>query len=106
MSAAALDTLIAAERALIAALDGNDPRAIERATTDYAAAVSVVRSCGAWRSLPDVKDRVNEAMALADAARTRVNVLADLTRRRLSRLTRAAGRDMGIGYTRNGRLRA
>lgn len=106
MSLAALDGLIATERRLIAALDGDDPARIERATTDYANALTQVRAAGGWHATPEVAERAREAMALANLARTRVNILADLTRQRLGLLARAAGRELGIGYRRDGRLRS
>lgn len=106
MSEAALDELIAAERTLIAALDAGDVEAIERGTTEYAAAVRRVQAIGGWRARPEAKARVVEALTLAESARVRVNVLADATRRRLAMLARANGRETRIGYGRNGRLTA
>lgn len=106
MKALSLDALIAAERALIAALDADDVAAIERTTTDYANALRHVRGGGAWAAAPELRARVVEALRLADAARARVNLLVDRTRQRLALLSRAAGREPGIGYRRDGRLRA
>ncbi len=106
MSVAALETLIAAEKALIVALDGDDAAAIERGTTAYARALDAVRGISDWHGTAETKARLVEARMLADAARTRVNVLADATRQRLSLFARAAGRDLGVGYGRDGRLRA
>lgn len=105
MNEAALDTLVDTARALNAALDGDDPRAIERATTDYAGAINAVRDAGGWRDRPDLRDRLAEARTLADMARTRVNILSDVTRQRLNLLTAAVGRAPRVGYGRDGRLR-
>jgi predicted lipoprotein len=102
----ALDTLIAAEKALIAALDGDDAAAIERGTTAYAGALDAVRGQTGWTGTAETKAKLAEARMLADAARARVNILADRTRQRLSLFARAAGKDIGVGYGRNGRLRA
>jgi len=105
VSAVALDALIDAQRALIDALDHGDPSSIESRTTEYATCVARVRAAGAWHAAPELRARVDEARALADAARTRVNVLADRTRQRLALLTGMQGRPARIGYGRNGRLR-
>ncbi len=106
MNGPGIDALIASERALIAALDADDVAAIERTTTDYANVLRHVQGAGAGWAAPELRARIVEALRLADAARARVNLLVDRTRQRLTLLSRAAGREPGIGYRRDGRMRA
>lgn len=101
-----LDKLIESERALVAALDADDAGAIERGTSAYASALEDVRSQGGWQQQPELKERAQEALHLADALRVRINVLADMTRQRLQLLRKAAGREAAPPvYTRDGRVR-
>ncbi len=104
MSSQALDALIAAEHALIAALDAGDAAAIETATADYRIALDQVQAIGGWRRDDAIKARAREALALADAARVRVNVLADLTRQRLRLLAAGRGAAKAGVYSRDGRI--
>lgn len=106
MSLAALDDLILREKALIAAIDADDVTAIEAETSAFREALLRVRTAGGWREVPGAASRADEALALADAARVRVNYLTDLTRRRMEKLARAAGRPEGNAtYGRDGRVR-
>jgi len=86
MSADILDRVIAAEEALIRALDGRDPAAIDAAVTAFTGALDVVRGAGAWRNQPAIIARLTRAIQLADAARARINYLADRTRCQLEQL--------------------
>ena len=66
---AALDGLFAAFDDLRAALDGNDAAAIEAASTKVSTAAAAARAIGAWRSEPDVVERLNRLLPLIEAAR-------------------------------------
>jgi hypothetical protein len=96
MSLDALGRLEAAHRDLIGALDANDVEAIEARVETLRAAVAAVRSAGAWRETPDLRDRARRISQLGEAARVRVNVLADTTRQRLQLLGAARG-ELGAG---------
>lgn len=84
--------LIAAEAAIIAALDADDIDAIEASLPLFADSVTKMKTGGAWRQTPGIADRLREALKLADAARVRVRYLADRNVRRMDLLATAAGR--------------
>ncbi len=69
-----------------------------------------MRSCASARSIPrftsaEAKRLATEAMTLTDAARIRVNVLADMTSRRIARLAAATGKGKATQtYGRTGRI--
>lgn len=86
MGVAALQTLIAREQALIAALDGQDVAAIEAAGAALCDAAVAVQAAGGWRDIPEIKSHLLTALAHADAARIRINYLADAASRRLDGL--------------------
>lgn len=88
MSVAALEELVREERALIAALDADDVAAIARHSGTVEQAIARLRAPGA---APADATLAREALALADAARVRINVLSDMTARRLTRLAAATG---------------
>jgi hypothetical protein len=92
----ALGQLEAAHQDLIGALDANDVDQIEARVEGLRAAVAAVRALGAWRDLPELKSRTRHIAQLGDAARIRVNVLADSNRQRLQLLSGARG-DLGAG---------
>jgi len=105
VSKALLETLLDEQRALIAALDADDVDAIARHSAGVGDAVAGVRAHPERFSGPEAKALAEEALALADTARARVNVLADLTSRRLTRLAVATGKgNAAPTYGRNGRL--
>jgi hypothetical protein len=96
MNLDALGRLEAAHEELIGALDSDDVDAIEARVEGLRAAVAAVRALGAWRDLPELKSRARRIAQLGDAARIRVNVLADANRQRLHLLGAARG-DLGAG---------
>lgn len=100
MSLDALETLIEAQAALIAALDAGDVAAIERATGDVHALLPAVRAGG---QRAEARERVGYAMRQADAARIRVNFLTDRTRDRADRLATARGERVVETYSRDAR---
>jgi hypothetical protein len=92
MSEAAIEGMMAAERALIAALDAHDIDALEAALPRLAQSIEHVRLAAVWQQTPSLIERLKSALALADAARTRVRYLADHNQQRLDLLAAAAGR--------------
>jgi uncharacterized coiled-coil protein SlyX len=105
VSTAALEALISEQKALIAALDSDDVEAIAQHTAGVDEALVRIRALTPRFSSSEAKALVEEAMRLADAARVRVNVLADLTSRRLARLAAATGKgNAAPTYGRDGRL--
>lgn len=81
---AALDELSAAFEELRAVLDGVDAAAIEAASSRVAAAAAAVRAVGAWRSDPQVVERLKAMAPLLEGARLRVKLLADHAHQRLA----------------------
>lgn len=96
--AEAFDTLLAAMRDELAALDSGDAGEIERATMAKIAALEGARSAGAI-----AVDRLHEARALNALAATRTNMLLAGVDRRLAALTAADGRSGVFCYGRDGR---
>lgn len=105
MSTAALEALIGEQKALIAALDADDVDAIAHHTAGVDDALVRIRALAPRFTGSEDKALVEEAMRLADAARVRVNVLADMTSRRLARLAATTGKGNATPiYGRSGRL--
>jgi hypothetical protein len=103
MSGAALEALIATERALIAALDADDVAGIAQHSATMEQAIVRIRVTPRGPADPALAE---EAMRLADAARVRINVLADTTARRITRLAEATGiGTVAPTYGRDARLR-
>jgi predicted short-subunit dehydrogenase-like oxidoreductase (DUF2520 family) len=97
-----LEAVIGAQAALIAALDAGEVATIEAATTTLAQALQSLRAHGAVGAI--ARDRVEHALKQSDAARTRVNYLADRTRQRLDRLASRRGAPPSPTYTNAGRF--
>jgi len=107
MSRTALERLIDAESALIEALDGSDPAAIEATITDFGETLDLIKATGSWHATPETIAQLTRALSLADSARARVNFLTDSNLRRMDLLAAAAGADRAPpSYGRNGRIRA
>jgi hypothetical protein len=104
VSEAALDTLTAAQAAHIAALDAGDIDALESATAALRQALDEVRGLGGWRARTDLRARLIDARKQADAARARINWLADANARRLDRLATATNLPRAQAYGRTGRF--
>lgn len=105
MSTAPLEALIREQRALIAALDSDDVEAIAHHTDTMNEALVRIRALGARFGTYEAKRLAEEAMMLTDAARVRVNVLADMTQRRIGRLATATGKGPAVQvYGRTGRF--
>lgn len=86
--------LIECQSELIAALDSGDIVAIETATQAMAAAVESVRAQDAWHE-PSALEQLNYAMKQTQAARIRVNYLADWTRQKIDRFSELRGNGRG-----------
>jgi hypothetical protein len=105
MSTAPLEALIVEQKALIAALDTDDADGIALATAAVEQALLRIRALKPRFVSNDAKALALEAMALTEAARVRVNVLADMTSRRLARLAAATGKGKATQtYGRTGRM--
>ena len=97
-----IEGVIAGQAALIAALDAGDVAAIEAATASLSRLLSVVRASGAVIGVRH--DRVDHALRQTEAARTRVNYLADRNRQRLDRLAERRGVRRPTTYNSAGRF--
>ena len=104
MSSAAIERLIAESEALVRALDAQELGALDAAHRGLREALADVAACGAWRLHADLRERVATSLRLLEAARGRVNYLADSTRRRLDRLSELTGAPRTSPYGRHGRL--
>ncbi len=97
-----IEGIIAAQAALIAALDAGDVASIEATTATLSRMLSAVQSSGAATRIRH--DRVDHALRQTDAARTRVNYLADRNRQRLDRLAERRGAQRPSTYNAAGRF--
>lgn len=82
--ASQLQHVISCQQRLIEALDARDPEALETATAELADALAALKSFGAVYGISEAE--LSHAMKQAEAARVRVNVLANWTRQRIDRL--------------------
>jgi hypothetical protein len=107
MTRATLDRLLAVESQLVQALDGEDIAALETVTLDFAEALKDVKATAAWSDEPDILERIRHALALTEAARSRVNYLTDRNRRRLELLAGTIKAEWRTpAYGPDGRIRA
>ncbi len=102
MGSSDVEAVIAAQAALIAALDGGDVAMIERATAALSETLDAVRGKGGVHDVG--RHRVDHALAQSEAARMRVNFMADRTRQRLDRLAARRGVRTRDTYTKRGLL--
>lgn len=98
MQLAVLDALASAHEALIRALDGDDLAGIEQATAALAGAVHEARRQEDWAGTPDMKERLLNLAALAQAAQIRVNFLTDMIRRRVDAAAALRGAQPQMTY--------
>ena len=96
MSEAPFEVLLAALRAELAALDGDDAPAIEAATTAKLSALAGLRDT-------PTRHQVETAQALNALAAARVRTRSAGIERRLAALATAAGRGPALCYGRDGR---
>jgi orotidine-5'-phosphate decarboxylase len=105
VSTAPLEALIRAQKALIVALDTDDADGIARCTAAVDEVLLRIRALKPRFTGADAKALAEEAMALTETARVRVNLLADIAARRLARLAAATGKGKATQtYGRTGRL--
>ncbi len=104
MSETALQQLNDAQTALLAALDAHDVDAIEAANAAVAVAVEEVRVAGGWRERAGLREDLTHILKRAEAARGRINALADRNRRSLDKLINLAGAPRATAYGRSGKL--
>ena len=105
MNETAIVALIARQKLLIEALDADDATAIADHSAGIDEALVRVRAASG-RPSPQARALAEEAIVLADAARVRINVLADMTQRRLARLAVATGKGAATQtYGRDAKLR-
>lgn len=102
MSDADIEQVIDAQAALIAALDAGDVAAIEQATASLSQLLSGASRGGAVVAVR--AGRIDHALKQTEAARTRVNFLADRTRQRLDRLAQRRGGQRPPTYNAAGRI--
>lgn len=105
---AELDEMIDGIERLIEALDGRDAGAIELANTALTLAVGRLAALGGWRDDREDLAMLEHAIALAEAARIRVNLLSDMTQRKIELLSqvRAEVQDSAIYGPKGRRNRA
>ncbi len=101
MTAADIENVIAGQAALIAALDAGDVVGIETTTASLSRLLASAK--GGETGSGVIPGRVDHALKQADAARTRVNYLADRTRQRIDRLAERRGLARPATYTATGR---
>ena len=99
MTAAVIDQVIAAQTALIAALDARDAEAIERATAALHQAIGAMRGQDVWRDGGDVRSRIGHALKQSDAARIRINTMSEWTRQRIDGIARLRGMEPAHTYS-------
>jgi hypothetical protein len=98
MSVIALDTLIERQAALIAALDGHDVAAIERATSALADAIGTLQRSDVWRDDKAVHAKIDHGLKQTTAASIRVNALSHWTRQRIDQLSDLRGGNISSIY--------
>ena len=105
MSERLLAELAEAGDALVGALDRDDIHEIEATLARFRMAVEAARISGMRKPQPELRELAARAFSAADAARVRINYLADRTRRQLDRLAVAGRTRPALAYGRDGRLR-
>jgi len=102
----AVDGVIEGVEQLIEALDGRDAFTIELANAALTRALDDLRAIGAWRDSPEDLARIDHAISLAEAARVRINLLTDMTQRKMEMLDSVrSGEAAAPTYGREGRSR-
>ncbi len=67
-------------------LDGSDAAAIDAASAKVGQAAASVRAIGAWRSEPDVAERLKALVPILEMARVRTRLLSDQANQKLNAL--------------------
>lgn len=97
---AALDDLFDAFEDLRDVLDGVDAAAIEAASARVSRSAATVRAIGAWRSDPEVVQRLSMLLPLLESARVRTALLADYANQRLALLAAHGAQSAPLVYRR------
>ncbi len=87
----AIQLVISAQTRLIAALDERVPDNIVAATSDLAAAISLLKASQTHGVAAQAIAQLDHAARQSEAARTRVNILSDWNRQRIDRLAELRG---------------
>jgi SAM-dependent MidA family methyltransferase len=99
VSHSSLKQLIDRQAELIAALDAMDVDRIEKASSALAEAVAVVRSRHAFHTDGSERSMVEHGLKQSDAARMRVNYLAEVNRQRIDHLAEIRGGQPSLTYS-------
>lgn len=86
MSKAAIDAVAQSLEGLRAALDGNDPGAIDAAGEQILAAISHIGAIGAWRADEAMRAQFKGLLPLIESSRIKANILSDHARQRVAML--------------------
>jgi hypothetical protein len=86
-----LERIIARQSELIAALDAQDATAITVATEGLAAAISLAKNDVSQFDQRASKERVAEALQIANSASIRINYLMHWTRQRIGKIAELRG---------------
>ena len=104
MNQGALETVLASIDRLGESLAGRDCAPIEQAITELSSAVTALRGVGVWHDSAELRHVAAQALAAAEAARGRVNVMRDATGRQLDALGAMRAKALGsLSYDRKGR---
>jgi hypothetical protein len=87
----ALDQVIICQRDLLTALDARDVVALESAAAALAVAVSLAKAEGPAEHDLNARDQIDYSLKQNEAARIRVNYLADWNRQKIDRLAELRG---------------
>lgn len=90
-----IETIMARQSELIAALDAQDADAITLASEALAAAVAIGRNRDAVRHEPDGLSRIGDALQQNKAAALRTNTMLHWTRQRIGRIAELRGMHVG-----------
>ncbi len=97
---ASLEKLQQAFAELRCALDSQDAAQIHAATAIVKAATEDVRSQGAWKMDPVLKQKIEALRPLIESARVRVNLASDDVRQRISLLAHNGAQGTPLTYHR------
>ena len=97
-----IEAVIVSQSALIAALDAGDVTAIERATQALSNEIQRARDGGRINASTGA-ERMSYALKQTEAARIRVNYLADRNRQKIDDLARRRGASQIMTYAASGK---
>jgi hypothetical protein len=91
MTVEQIETIMARQAELIAALDARDASAITHATEALAAAVALAKNAPPSPPEPKLRETINEALQQANGAAIRTNYLLHWTRQNIGRISELRG---------------